>query len=143
MAKATAAWLQTFRSGDASWWMLTTSTRKQEPSRSDGVRRTTRPRVVLPLEGPPADPSNPDHSASCATTYVMLKAVASTADQKPTALVDDDITTVLAPLAPRPAVTSSARESFAVTGLKSVPPAWGLAARRSSRVLSEEGIPDA
>lgn len=68
--------------------MLTTSTRNAEPRNSEGVSKTVRPMGVLALSGPPSDPSQPSHSASCPTTYTRLNTVASTADQNPTTLVD-------------------------------------------------------
>src|SRR5687768_15008822 len=71
--------------------MLTTSTRNEEPRKSDGVSSTTIPSGVLALSGPPCEPSQPAHSASCPTTYTTLNMVASTADQNPAALVDDGI----------------------------------------------------
>src|SRR5512134_2114263 len=61
------------------------STTKDTPSNSDGVRSTASPRVVLRLCGPPADPSSPAHSPSCARTYARLKMVQRTADHRPSA----------------------------------------------------------
>src|SRR6185503_6712273 len=96
VANTTAEWLQILLSGAARWWMLTMSTRNEEPRKREGVSSTTSPRGVLLLAGPPLDPSIPDHSASCPTMYVMLNAVASTADQNPTALVAAEIGTAIA-----------------------------------------------
>jgi hypothetical protein len=50
---ATARWLHIFLSGEASWWMLTTRTRKVEPKNKEGVRSTMSPRRVLELSAPP------------------------------------------------------------------------------------------
>src|SRR5262245_20531827 len=71
--------------------MLTTSTRNDEPRNSDGVRSTTSPRGVLAFAGPPPEPINPIHSASCPMSYVMLNSVANTADQTPTVRVDGEM----------------------------------------------------
>src|SRR5262245_46822372 len=77
--------------------MLTMSTRNEEPRNSDGVRSTTSPRGVLAFPGPPPEPIHPIHSASCPMSYVMLKIVASTADQTPTVRVDGEMSLTMAP----------------------------------------------
>jgi hypothetical protein len=71
--------------------MPTVISRNAEPSARDGVSRTKIPSGVLPLSGPPADPSQPSHSAICPRTYVRLNTVARTADHSPTDLVDGEI----------------------------------------------------
>src|SRR5918995_134509 len=71
--------------------MLSTSSRNEGPSNNDGVRRTTKPSGVLALWAPPPDPIRPSHSASWPTMYTTLNTVANTADQNPTAFVDEEI----------------------------------------------------
>ena len=71
--------------------MLSTSSRNEGPSNNDGVRRTTKPSGVLALWAPPPDPIRPSHSASWPTMYTTLNTVANTADQNPTAFVDEGI----------------------------------------------------
>jgi len=56
--------------------------------------------AVYKFSAPPPAPSHPSHSASCPTSYVMLKTVARTADQNPTAPVDGGMSLTMAvPLA--------------------------------------------
>lgn len=74
-------------------------TRNALPRNNDGVRRTTSPRGVLAFSAPPPEPINPIHSAIWPMSYVILNSVASTADQKPTAFVDGEISVTMTYLA--------------------------------------------